>query len=233
MHLSRLCIMVALALAAATAGAQTRSAGTLTGKVVFAKSGAPIHKARILITEVGRSTETAEDGTFQFASLAPGQYHVVARLAGLSDVRTVVDIVAGDTATLEFELGFQPVRQQITVTASGQEETTFDTFQAVTTVESIDLVKRAKTSIGEVLDNEPGVAKRSFGPGSARPVLRGFDGDRVLIMQDGMSTGSLSSQSADHGEAIDVLELDRLEVVKGPATLLYGSGALGGVVNAV
>ncbi|MSO50715.1 MAG: TonB-dependent receptor, partial [Acidobacteria bacterium] len=79
----------------------------------------------------------------------------------------------------------------------------------------------------------PGVAKRSFGPGSSRPVIRGFDGDRVLIMQDGVRTGDLSSQSGDHGVSIDPGGLQRLEVVKGPATLLYGSNAIGGVVNAI
>ncbi|MBI4465149.1 MAG: TonB-dependent receptor, partial [Acidobacteria bacterium] len=66
-----------------------------------------------------------------------------------------------------------------------------------------------------------------------RPVIRGFDGDRGLILQDGTRTGSLSSQSGDHAEPIDPLSLERLEVVKGPSTLLYGSNALGGVVNAL
>jgi iron complex outermembrane receptor protein len=64
-------------------------------------------------------------------------------------------------------------------------------------------------------------------------VIRGFDGDRVLVLQDGVRTGSLGSQSGDHSEPIDPLSLERLEVVKGPATLLYGSNAVGGVVNAI
>ncbi len=74
---------------------------------------------------------------------------------------------------------------------------------------------------------------RSFGPGNARPIIRGFDGDRVLMMQDGVRTGDLSSQSGDHGTSIDPAGLERIEVVKGPATLLYGSNAIGGVVNAI
>jgi iron complex outermembrane receptor protein len=64
-------------------------------------------------------------------------------------------------------------------------------------------------------------------------VIRGFDGDRVLVLQDGIRNGSLGSQSGDHGEPIDALAVERLEVVRGPATLLYGSNAIGGVVNAV
>ena len=121
----------------------------------------------------------------------------------------------------------------MTVTASGVEQSTFDSFQSVSTVSSDVIAQKASTSIGEVLDGEPGVAKRSFGSGSARPVIRGFDGDRVLIAQDGVRTGSLGSQSGDHGEPIDPLGVERIEVVKGPATLLYGSNAIGGVVNAI
>jgi iron complex outermembrane receptor protein len=103
----------------------------------------------------------------------------------------------------------------------------------VSTLDSFALAEKSAASVGEVLDNQPGVAKRSSGPGSARPVIRGFDGDRVLIMEDGIRTGTLSSQSSDHAEPIDVMSVERLEVVKGPTTLLYGSNALGGVVNAV
>ncbi|HON00807.1 MAG TPA: TonB-dependent receptor, partial [Acidobacteriota bacterium] len=88
-------------------------------------------------------------------------------------------------------------------------------------------------SLGELLESQTGVAKRSFGPGSARPTIRGFDGDRVLILNDGMPAGGLGSQSGDHGEPVDATTLERVEIIKGPATLLYGSNAVGGVVNAV
>jgi iron complex outermembrane receptor protein len=119
------------------------------------------------------------------------------------------------------------------VTASGREQTALESFQTVVALDTLELVQRSGPSLGEVLENEPGVAKRSFGPGSSRPVVRGFDGDRVLILQDSLPTGAISSQSGEHGESIDSSNLEALEVVKGPATLLYGSSALGGVVNAI
>ena len=100
-------------------------------------------------------------------------------------------------------------------------------------MESLELANKSAPSLGKVLENEPGIAKRSFGPGTTRPVVRGFDGDRVLILEDGMRTGTLSFQSGDHGEPIDANDLERLEVIRGPATLLYGSNAMGGFVNAV
>ena len=126
-----------------------------------------------------------------------------------------------------------PIHETVTVTATGREEATIGVVQSVATLDQTELPLRSGASLGDVLQNEPGVAKRSFGPGSTRPVIRGFDGNRVLIMEDGISTGSLSYQSGDHGEPIDVNKLEKLEVVRGPATLLYGSSAIGGVVNAI
>ena len=77
------------------------------------------------------------------------------------------------------------------------------------------------------------MAERSFGPGPSRPVIRGLDGDRVLILENGQRTDDLSSQSGDHGVALSPLAAERVEIVRGPATLLYGANAIGGLVNVV
>ena len=139
----------------------------------------------------------------------------------------------GISVEADLHLVLSPLKQEITVTATGREELAFESVPSVSIMDSFDLSEAMSTSIGEVLDGELGVAKRSLGVGSARPVLRGFDGDRVLIMEDGVRTGSLGSSSGDHGEPIDVSSLEKVEILKGPATLLYGSNAIGGVVNAV
>jgi iron complex outermembrane receptor protein len=180
-----------------------------------------------------RSVETDEKGVFEFQQVPPGRYTILAHLEGFPDDVRSVTVPAGAGATLDFTLRLSGPREQITVTATGSEQSTFEAFQAVTTLDTNKIAEESHPSLGEVVDKEPGVGKRSFGPGSARPVIRGFDGDRVLVLQDGLRTGSLGSQSGDHGEPIDVLSLERLEIVKGPATLLYGSNAIGGVVNAV
>jgi len=206
--------------------------GTLKGTVTLS-DGSTLHKATVLVSQLGRTTETDEQGIYEFRDLPPGTYDVVVRAPALTDGRRSIVITAGETATLDFQLRLATVRQQVVVTASGREESPLETFQAVNVVDSITLAEKPQTSLGEALEGTPGVAKRSSGPGSSRPVLRGFDGDRVLIMQDSIATGTLSSQSADHGESLDLLNLERLEVVKGPATLLWGSNALGGVVNAI
>jgi len=207
--------------------------GNVRGSVKLAEKDLTLPHITIVISGLGRSVETGEDGTFEFRGIPAGTYTLVANRAGLTSSSRMVQVAADQTATADFELSVSPIRQEITVTATGVEVAAFDSFQSVSTLDSFALAEKTASSIGEVLDNQPGVAKRSFGPGTSRPVIRGFDGDRVLILEDGVRTGTLSSQSGDHGEPIDVMNIERLEVVKGPRSLLYGSNAIGGVVNAV
>jgi iron complex outermembrane receptor protein len=207
--------------------------GSIRGKIILADGGTPLHNVIVNLVQLKRSTETDDDGSYEFQNVPPGTYTILAHMEGFPDQMQQVRVTAAGSATLDFSMRLTGLKEEVTVTATGSEQSVFESFQSVNTVDALRLAQEAHTSIGEVLDKEPGVAKRNFGPGSARPVVRGFDGDRVLVTQDGASTGSLASQSADHAEPIDVLSLERLEVVKGPATLLYGSSATGGVVNAV
>lgn len=104
-------------------------------------------------------------------------------------------------------------------------------YQPATSLAGRVLTGRMDASLGGVLDGEPGVAMRSLGPGPSRPVIRGFDGDRLVVLENGERMGDLSETAADHAVSVDPLALRRVEVVRGPAGLLYGSSALGGVVN--
>lgn len=203
--------------------------GTVTSQV----TGESLAGVSVKITQLNRSVETDEQGKYEFTGLAPGRYTLVTHIEGFSDRTQAVVLSNGAASVIDFSMSLLAIREEVTVTASGSEESVFESFQSVNSVGSTTIRERASTSIGEVLERESGVGKRSFGPGSSRPVIRGFDGDRVLVVQDGVRNGSLASQSADHGEPIDTLNLERIEVLKGPATLLYGSNAIGGVVNAV
>ena len=205
----------------------------LEGIVALDSTGKPLHHVTVVLPKLHKSTETDDDGKFRFTGLPEGEFDVIAQAAGLGDVRKKVVIKKDETTEVAFSLRLTPIRQEITVTASGKVETTLEAINSVTTLDTLDLASKAGSSLGDILDGQPGVAKRSMGPGTSRPVLRGFDGDRVLIMQDGVRTGSLSSQSGDHGEPVDPQSLERVEIVRGPATLLYGSNAIGGVVNMI
>lgn len=226
-------VFTALVLLLGPTDAFAQTDGIISGTVKLADGGTPLHNVIVTVVQLKRSSETDESGAFEIGQIPPGTYTVLAHMEGFPDATQSVRVVAGATATSDFRMQLVGLREELTVTATGEEQSTFEALQSVTTLDAIKITEESHPSLGEVLDKEPGVAKRSFGPGSSRPVVRGFDGDRVLILQDGGGTGSLGSQSGDHGEPIDVLSLERIEVVKGPATLLYGSNAVGGVVNAI
>lgn len=228
-----LCV-VALAIAAPLA-AQTRpNAGTVSGRVTLAADGGPVHGATVIIVGARRETTTSNTGVFTIENVPVGTYEVLVRREHLNADRRPVTIEAGGRVIVDFQMSMEALHESVAVTASASgTSTTFDSFSSITSLDSLELARNLGPTIADTLVSEPGVALRSFGPGNARPIIRGFDGDRVLIMQDGVRTGDLSSQSADHGTSIDPASLERLEVVKGPATLLYGSNAIGGVVNAI
>ncbi len=207
--------------------------GSITGKITIGGGDMVLHDASVQIVELRRTTVTDDEGTYTFTDIPAGRYTLVAHQEGFSNLSKTIVLVAGSSATIDFQLQITGIRESVTVTASGTEQSTFDAIASVSTVDSNTIRERAAVGLGEVVDNQPGVSKRSFGPGNARPVIRGFDGDRVLVSTDGVREGSLASQSGDHSEPVDVLAIERIEIVKGPATLLYGSNAIGGVVNAI
>lgn len=206
--------------------------GTISGRITYGDNVA-LHDASVQIVQTRQATRTDDTGSYQLSPVPAGRHTILVHLDGFTDATKIVDVTAGASVTLDFKLQIASLQEQVTVTASGTEQSLFDAFQSVTSIGSTRIAERASTSLGEVLENETGVAKRSFGPGSSRPVIRGFDGDRVLVLQDGVRTGSVGSQSGDHGETVDPLSAERIEVVKGPGTLLYGSNAIGGVVNVI
>ncbi|HWK40536.1 MAG TPA: TonB-dependent receptor [Croceibacterium sp.] len=117
----------------------------------------------------------------------------------------------------------------IYVTAAGVGR--LDVLAGTSVLQGDDLQRNQAGTIGEVLARTPGVSATSFSPGASRPVLRGFQGDRVRVLTDGLGSIDASSTSADHAVTIDPLLTDRIEVLRGPAVLLYGSSAIGGAVN--
>ena len=207
--------------------------GKISGTVTLGSDGSVMHEVSVEITELKRIAITDHQGQYEFIDIPAGRYTVHAHQEGFNEASQKVEVTADGTAVADFALSISGLKEQVTVTASGTEQSTFEAIASVATLDSSQITTRAAVGLGDVLDNQAGVSKRSSGPGNSRPVIRGFDGDRVMVSNDGVSVGSLAAQSGDHAEPVDTLAVDRIEVVKGPATLLYGSSAIGGVVNAV
>ncbi len=108
-----------------------------------------------------------------------------------------------------------------------------DVLSATSVLTGDKLTRDLRPTIGETLARLPGVSATSFGPNASRPVLRGLQGERVRVLKDGIGSIDVSNTSVDHAVVINPLTADRIEVLRGPAALLYGSSAIGGVVNVI
>lgn len=134
-------------------------------------------------------------------------------------------LIAASYAQQEVELG------EISVTASRLGESASDLAQPVTVLEGQKLLLNLEATLGETLSKQPGVRSTYFGPASSRPVIRGLDGDRIRVLQNGLNTIDASATSFDHAVSFDPVSVSKIEVVRGPATVLFGPNAIGGVVN--
>lgn len=119
--------------------------------------------------------------------------------------------------------------EEVVISAPGIER--LDLLAGTSVVTGDELVRDVRGQIGESLTQVPGVSATSFSPGASRPVLRGFQGERVRVLTDGLGTLDVSNTSTDHAVSIEPLTAERIEVLRGPAVLLFGSQAIGGAVN--
>lgn len=229
--LSAVSVLLVFALAlSVTLVAQTGVA--VTGRLLNSLSGDPIPSATVQIDELRRQTTSGADGTFRFEDVAPGTYHLSVRSSGYSSRRT--EVTVSTTAAPPMDVTVDPdLHFEEVVSVSAESRSQFEAYQPTSVLAGQELTKQLEMSIGDTLQNEPGVAVRSFGPAPSRPVIRGLGGDRVLILQDGQRMSDLSSQSGDHGVTVNPAGARRVEVMRGPATLLYGANAIGGLVNII
>jgi iron complex outermembrane recepter protein len=121
--------------------------------------------------------------------------------------------------------------EEVTITARSLERSSLQV--PAQQISGAALTQRQGSTLGETLDNLPGIANSSFGPNVGRPIIRGMEGDRIRILQNSGANMDVSGLSNDHAVPIDPLTTERIEVLRGPATLLYGGSAMGGVVNLI
>jgi iron complex outermembrane recepter protein len=121
----------------------------------------------------------------------------------------------------------------VVVTATPLGSDTFQLVSPVNVLQGTGLRLKNQGTLGDTLGNEVGVSTTYFGPNSSRPIIRGLDGDRIRVLQNGVGSIDASTVSFDHAVSLEPLLIDRVEVVRGPAALLYGGNAVGGVVNVI
>ncbi|MEZ5331080.1 MAG: TonB-dependent receptor [Thermoanaerobaculia bacterium] len=224
-----LAVGVVAAPCSAAAAAET---GDVEGTVRSTLDGA-VPGVQVRLPGTTHVTVSDADGGFHFGGLRPGTYLVQAESTRFGTASASVDVAAGETATVSLTLDLVIHGDEVVVTASADPRTLSELAQPVGVLTGDELTLSARPSLGETLSDEPGVHSTFFGAGASRPVIRGQGGNRIRILENGVDSGDVSDTSPDHAVAVDPFSADKVEVVRGPATLLYGSNAIGGVVNVI
>ena len=123
--------------------------------------------------------------------------------------------------------------EDVVITSAGLKQSTSKSAHPVSVLSGDELRTKVGQTIGDTLKNEPGITSQSFGSGVGTPVIRGQSGPRVRVLQNSLGNNDVSSLSPDHANGVDPIIAERIEVLRGPSTLLYGNGAIGGVVNVI
>lgn len=205
------------------------AAGTLVGTVTSAGGSAASH-AVVEIVELRRRTHTDAEGGYRFTDVPRGAYLVQAVDPRFGSAVARVEVGEGEVR-LDIRLDVALHKEAVVVTAQSEARALSEVGQPVSVLSGEELAARIAPTLGETLASQPGVSSTYFGPGASRPVIRGLGGDRIRVLEDGVGAGDASSTSPDHAVSIEPLGASTIEVVRGPATLLYGSSAVGGVVN--
>ena len=224
-------ILCALALLLIPATAAAQETGSIAGSVET--HGERIVLAVARIPDLGVSTAVSTDGAFRFDEVPAGAYLVVVEIPAFGTANGSVTVTGGDEAELQLELRHGTHFDEVVVTATGDMRRASELANPVSVLSGNDLQLRLGPTLGETLENEPGVYSTAFVPGAGRPIIRGLTGGRVRVMENGLDTGDASVVSVDHAVTFEPAHAEQIEILRGPATLRFGSEAIGGAVNVV
>jgi iron complex outermembrane recepter protein len=228
-----LALLLTLALHAPATAAVSAPAGphTVAGTVTDS-AGAAVADARLTLVELGRTATSGVEGRFSLTGVNPGRYHLSVSAIGYAPLIELVT-VADEDVTLSLALKRSVVElEALQVTATPNATTLLNSPQPVSALGGDELRQAQAPSLGETVQNLPGVRSLSTGTGIGKPVIRGLTSNRVLIVADGQRLET-QQWGDEHSPNVDTEDAERVEVIRGPASVLYGSDALGGVVNVV
>ncbi|MDE2889341.1 MAG: TonB-dependent receptor [Gemmatimonadota bacterium] len=222
-----------LAMACLTGICSANQAVLIEGYVFDGETRLPIRNVNVHSEDHTTGTSTDEKGRFVL-HLSLGIHSLSLTHVGYLETRHELNISAAKHPVVYLELARLDHRLDPIDVVAKRAETRFEELHEATRVLSGDeLRKKYSITLAETMKNELGVAIRSMGPAPARPVIRGLSGDRVQINVDGIQSQDLSATSADHAVTVETFNAERLEIIRGPRTLLHTSTAGGGVINVV
>tara|TARA_Y100001980_G_scaffold37792_1_gene14570 strand:- start:233 stop:2506 length:2274 start_codon:yes stop_codon:yes gene_type:complete len=203
---------------------------TVIGSVSTDIEQIPIHGANIYIEELSAGTSSKVDGSFVIDNLPYGSLHLTISMIGFKEKDISINI-----NKVVYDLGqINMIRDTIKI--DGVNVSAHTEIQPKSVSSSVYIAgdryhTNLQSSLAMTMEEEVGMAIQSMGQGATQPVLRGYSGDRFLLTEDGLTVGDLSNTSVDHTVSMDMASFNKVEVIRGPESLLYGSNTIAGVID--
>lgn len=206
-------------------------AQNISGKVID-HQGRAVSSATVNINGTNQVITTNEQGVFTFLGLNAGNVELHTSAKNYAHNNQYILLKQDDISDVVIQLS-PSVMEVIDVYATPLHSSTIESALPVNVISGDELKLKQASTLGETLKNEVGVHSSFYGSVASSPIIRGLDGPRVLITQNGLDVGDASRVGGDHAVSTETSTATQIEVLRGPATLFYGSGAIGGVVNVV
>jgi iron complex outermembrane receptor protein len=193
----------------------------------------PVIGATVRLLELDRALTTGARGGYRFDQVPPGTYRVYVGAVGYAPAIDTVRSSTGEL-TVDFTLRASAIAlPALVVSASPVPRSADDQYQAVDSKSRFDLAQSFGMSFADKLSDVPGVTVRGNGSAPNRPILRGLGDNEVLVLENGLRMGDIATYDPAHATPIDALSIAQIDVVRGPASILYGPNTIGGLVNVV
>ena len=231
MKLSRLALGLSLSAPALLLASPSVLAQTLSGTVTNA-AGEPLANATVEIEALKRVASTNELGEFTFSNVKEGDYTLHIFASGFAHLHEHAQVQSDNAEGANFVLARSAI-EVIDVHATPMHLSVMESATPVSVLSGETLRRQQAATLGDTLEKLPGVQSNFHGNVASTPIIRGLSGPRVLITQNGLDVSDVSRVGPDHAVASEASTAKQIEVLRGPATLFFGSGAIGGVVNVV
>ncbi|NMH59112.1 TonB-dependent receptor [Alteromonas ponticola] len=200
--------------------------------VVLNKNGKGVANAHVEVEDTGLKTKTDKNGRFVFNNVSAGIQELHVTAPGFAHLHKDITLTESENKQLTFTLERTPI-EVIDVVATPVHMSVMESASPVSVLGGESLRRQQSATLGDTLEDLPGVQSNFHANVASTPIIRGLSGPRVLIAQNGLDVSDVSRVGPDHSVASEASTAQQIEVLRGPATLFYGSGAIGGVVNVV
>src|SRR5687767_1605087 len=218
-----LLLITGLFLLSAVQGQQAKGL-TLSGIITDAQTGAPLEGANVCVADARICAYTDEKGRYEFKIIPSGHHIVEVSFTGFTTAVIHIDVLENSTRDIALSTAIRE-QEGIIITGVAQATNVRNSPIPVSIMRKADMLQTPATNIIDMLSRQPGVSQIATGPAISKPVIRGLGFNRVVVINDGIRQEG-QQWGEEHGVEIDELSVSRVEILKGPASLMYGSDAL-------